>query len=145
MGSIGVVIRGSSGEWIVGHTKQIGYISPFQAELWSILVGLEVAWSMGVEQLHVQTDCKQASSLDLSDSEFSFILIVRTIRSLCNCAWYSDLFWILQKCNMVVDALSKIITPQSYLLLLHDSAPTVVKSLLERDAHGPPYHWHVLS
>ncbi|KAK8562164.1 hypothetical protein V6N12_049212 [Hibiscus sabdariffa] len=96
MGSIGGVIRGSSGEWIVGL-------------------------------------------------ESSSILIVRAICSLHNCAWYTDLFWIPRECNMVADALSKIITPQPYLLLLHDSAPTVVQSLLERDAHGPPYRRHVLS
>ncbi|KAK8992787.1 hypothetical protein V6N11_048857 [Hibiscus sabdariffa] len=33
MGSIEGVIRGSSGEWIVGYTKQIGHVSPLQAEL----------------------------------------------------------------------------------------------------------------
>ncbi|KAL4346274.1 hypothetical protein GQ457_17G023140 [Hibiscus cannabinus] len=51
MGSIEGIIRGSSGEWIIGYTKQIGHVSPLQAELWSILVGLEVTWSMCVEQL----------------------------------------------------------------------------------------------
>ncbi|KAK8593330.1 hypothetical protein V6N12_045413 [Hibiscus sabdariffa] len=82
MGSVGGVIHGPTGEWIIGYTKQIGHVSPLQAELWSILVGLEVAWSMGVEQLQVQTDCKQASTLVLSDSQSSSIPIVRAIRSL---------------------------------------------------------------
>ncbi|KAK8572442.1 hypothetical protein V6N12_028495 [Hibiscus sabdariffa] len=86
---------------------------------------------MGVEQVQVQTDCKQASSLVFSDSGFSSIPIARAIRSLRNCAWYIDLFWIPREWNMVAYALSKIITPQPYSLLLHESAPTVIHSLLE--------------
>ncbi|KAK8992786.1 hypothetical protein V6N11_048856 [Hibiscus sabdariffa] len=99
---------------------------------------------MGVEQLQVQTDCKQASNLVLSDSESSSISIVRAIRSLRNRAWYTDLFWIPRECNIVADALSKIITPQPYSLLLHESAPTAVQSLLEHDTYGPLSRRHVL-
>ncbi|KAK8503837.1 hypothetical protein V6N12_019009 [Hibiscus sabdariffa] len=98
---------------------------------------------MGVEQLHVQTDCKQASSLVLSNSDSSSILIVRAIRSLRNRARYTDLFWIPRECNMVANALSKIITPQPYSLLLHEYTPTAVHSLLERDVYEPPYRWYV--
>ncbi|KAK9000781.1 hypothetical protein V6N11_081268 [Hibiscus sabdariffa] len=104
----------------------------------------KVAWSTGVKQLHVQTDCKQASSLVLSDSESSSISIVHAIRSLRNRAWYTDLFWIPRECNMVAAALSKIITLEPYLLLLHDSAFTIIQSLLKRDTHGPPYRRYVL-
>ncbi|KAK8505276.1 hypothetical protein V6N12_067245 [Hibiscus sabdariffa] len=81
---------------------------------------------MGIGQLHVKTDCKQASSLVLSNFKSSSIPIVRAIRSLRNRAWYTDLFWILPECNMIADALLKIITPQLYLLLLYNSAPTVI-------------------
>ncbi|KAK8558842.1 hypothetical protein V6N12_042135 [Hibiscus sabdariffa] len=143
MGSIRGVTCGSSGEWIVGYTKQIGHVSPLQAKLWSILVGLEVDWSMGVEHLQIQTDCKQASNHVLSGSESSSITIVRAIRFLRNRVWYTDLFWIPREYNMVADTLSNIITPQPYSLLLHESAPTTVHSLLERDAYGPSYRRHV--
>ncbi|KAK8999340.1 hypothetical protein V6N11_070513 [Hibiscus sabdariffa] len=100
---------------------------------------------MGVEQLQVQTDCKQTSNLVLFDSESSFILLVRAIHSLRNLVWYTDLFWIHWECNMVVDALSKIITPQPYSLLLHEYAPSTIQSLLERDAYGHLYRRHVQS
>ncbi|KAK8987190.1 hypothetical protein V6N11_026946 [Hibiscus sabdariffa] len=72
-------------------------------------------------------------------SESSSISNVCAICSLRNRARYTDLFWIPWECNMVADALSKIITPQPYSLLLHESAPTTVQSLLERDAYRSSY------
>ncbi|KAK8563503.1 hypothetical protein V6N12_035649 [Hibiscus sabdariffa] len=62
-GSVGGVVCGSSGEWVICYHKFIGLVSPLQAELWSILIGLQVAWSQDIERLRVQTDCGQATRL----------------------------------------------------------------------------------
>ncbi|KAK9006193.1 hypothetical protein V6N11_035238 [Hibiscus sabdariffa] len=56
LGIIGGVLRDYSGEWIKGYCKTIGIVSSLHAELWSTLVSLQLAWSMGVSRLHVQYD-----------------------------------------------------------------------------------------
>ncbi|KAL4271168.1 hypothetical protein GQ457_13G008240 [Hibiscus cannabinus] len=56
LGTIGDVCRDSSGEWIKVTASLLVFFSPLQAELWSILVGLQLTWSIGVSYLQVQFD-----------------------------------------------------------------------------------------
>ncbi|KAE8696204.1 hypothetical protein F3Y22_tig00110676pilonHSYRG00210 [Hibiscus syriacus] len=54
----GGVIRNSSGEWISGFSRNIGRCSAYLAELWGVLDGLEVAWSLGVRRLQAMVVCQ---------------------------------------------------------------------------------------
>ncbi|KAK9020556.1 hypothetical protein V6N11_010576 [Hibiscus sabdariffa] len=46
LGTIGGVLRDSSGAWLRGYGKCVGKVSTIQAELWSICVGLQLACSL---------------------------------------------------------------------------------------------------
>ncbi|GMI99700.1 hypothetical protein HRI_003639300 [Hibiscus trionum] len=134
IGSVGGVIRGSTGEWVTGYNKRIGYVSPLQAELWGILIGLEVAWSLGIERLQIQTDSKQALNLLMSNSITPLLPLVRAINSFRRCAWYTELVWIPRSCNVVADAMSKISNSNYYQLQLYATVPREFQPLLQQDA-----------
>ncbi|KAK9044905.1 hypothetical protein V6N11_058796 [Hibiscus sabdariffa] len=88
LGTIGGVLRDSSGVWVKGFCKSIGIISPLQAELWSILVGLQLAWSMGISLLQVQSDSSVVVCLVLDPmASTSTSPLVRAIAMLSNRDW----------------------------------------------------------
>ncbi|KAH1122914.1 hypothetical protein J1N35_006074 [Gossypium stocksii] len=47
MTPIGGVVRDEAGRWLLDFGRSIGMGNIFTAELWAILIGLEVAWSKG--------------------------------------------------------------------------------------------------
>ncbi|KAK8543375.1 hypothetical protein V6N12_015925 [Hibiscus sabdariffa] len=74
-------------EWIVGYRYFIGLVSSLQAEIWSILIGLQVAWPHDIKRLQMYTDCDQASRLLCASLlETSELSLVQAINSLRNCS-----------------------------------------------------------
>ena len=55
-GGGGGLLRGSSGEWVVGFSINLGVCSIEEAELWAIVHGLRVAWRIGIRALIEETD-----------------------------------------------------------------------------------------
>ncbi|KAK9019641.1 hypothetical protein V6N11_054156 [Hibiscus sabdariffa] len=53
-----------------GYCKCIEIVTPLQVELWSILIGLQVAWSYDAELLIVQSDNSQAVKMIKDPSAF---------------------------------------------------------------------------
>ncbi|KAK8565585.1 hypothetical protein V6N12_059143 [Hibiscus sabdariffa] len=45
--SVGGLFCDQSGSWLSGFQKAIGIMQPLQAELWAILIGLQLAWDTG--------------------------------------------------------------------------------------------------
>ncbi|KAE8725926.1 hypothetical protein F3Y22_tig00008013pilonHSYRG00235 [Hibiscus syriacus] len=86
--SIGGVIGSCDGSWLSGFNKYIGISTPLQTELWGIFIGLQVAWSLGVEFLQVQVDNSEAVNLvnDLN-AERSRFPLVRSFADLRNHCW----------------------------------------------------------
>ncbi|KAK8996288.1 hypothetical protein V6N11_076528 [Hibiscus sabdariffa] len=61
--TIGGLLRDNAENFIFGFSKFIGCTNSLHAELWSLYVGLQLAWDHGVNFLQVQTDCKQVLEL----------------------------------------------------------------------------------
>ncbi|KAK8593003.1 hypothetical protein V6N12_045094 [Hibiscus sabdariffa] len=140
---LGFSFHSSSSEWVIGYHKFIGLVSPLQAELWSILIGLHVAWSQGIERLQVQTDCDQATRLLCTSSlEAARLPLVRAINSLHNWGWLTELQWIPCEGNIVADAMSKLSIPQQFQLSFFDYVLTSIRPFLDHDIDGPPYRRH---
>ncbi|KAE8674840.1 hypothetical protein F3Y22_tig00111708pilonHSYRG00019 [Hibiscus syriacus] len=82
LGSAEGVIRDSSGRWIDGFSKNIGYSTNLQAELWGLYEGLRLAWSHDIDRLEIQTDnAKAAKIIDMVDAANSPFPMVRAVAS----------------------------------------------------------------
>ncbi|KAK9020995.1 hypothetical protein V6N11_011006 [Hibiscus sabdariffa] len=108
-GAISGVLRGLTGDWLCGYCKFVGVVSPLNAELWSILEGLNMAWTMGFPRVQVQSDCSVAIRLILDPMAASSSSgLVRRISALQNRPWSLRFLWVPRETNMVVDGLSKL-------------------------------------
>ncbi|KAK9030203.1 hypothetical protein V6N11_031633 [Hibiscus sabdariffa] len=140
LGSLGGVLRGSSGDWLRGYRQSVGIVSPLNAELWSILVGLKLAFSMGFSRVQVQSDSSVAIRLILDPmAANSFSSLVRRISYLQNLPWSLRFLWVPREMNMVADGLSKIPSLNDFHLQIFDDIPKSIRPLLARDREGPPY------
>ncbi|KAK8973792.1 hypothetical protein V6N11_032922 [Hibiscus sabdariffa] len=98
VGTIGGVLRDSSGTWLRGYCKCIGKVSTIQAELWSVYIGLEVDWSFGTNRLVIQSDSSQAIKLVLDPFALRHSMqLVRAIAAWRLKHWSLDFQWILEK------------------------------------------------
>ncbi|KAL4369386.1 hypothetical protein GQ457_05G024870 [Hibiscus cannabinus] len=80
---IGGLLRDNAGNFLFGFSKFIGCANSLHAELWSLHVGLQLAWDYEIEFLQVQTDCKHVIQLlHGSHVESCPISLVRNIRQL---------------------------------------------------------------
>ncbi|KAE8698949.1 hypothetical protein F3Y22_tig00110597pilonHSYRG01147 [Hibiscus syriacus] len=122
-GSIGGVLRDSSGSWLGSFAKNIGVSTLLQAELWTIYVGLQVAWDYGLEILQIQTDNKQVVHLlDDHNAITSSLSLVRAIINMRKRAWITDILWIPCEENQVADKLTtKTAPPHHFQLVIHDT------------------------
>lgn len=70
------------GTWIRGFAFNIGYCSSVRAELFTTLMGLEIAWSMGIEKLILESDSTitvnaLTQDRDRIDANHDFIVIAK--------------------------------------------------------------------
>lgn len=50
------VLWDQDGHWIVGGSRSLGYCTSLHAELWAVLLGLQLAWDHGFRSLILETD-----------------------------------------------------------------------------------------
>ncbi|KAK8479981.1 hypothetical protein V6N11_025452 [Hibiscus sabdariffa] len=111
-GTIGGVLWDSSRAWLRGYCKCIDKASTIQAELWSIYVGLQVAWSFGTARLVVQSD--NSKDIKLVLDPFALCHSMQLVRAIASWQFKHlslDFQWIPHEMNMVVDRLSKMAPP----------------------------------
>ncbi|KAK8572588.1 hypothetical protein V6N12_028640 [Hibiscus sabdariffa] len=109
----------------------------FQTKLWTIYHGLVVTWSLGLENIGVQYDSKQAIHKLQDPSAFSsFFPLVRAIIFLCERSWYTDFHWISRDTNKSADFLAKLAPTVSYSILYLDDPADEITPLLDRDKLG---------
>ncbi|KAK9000016.1 hypothetical protein V6N11_082152 [Hibiscus sabdariffa] len=120
--TIGGLLRDTTGNFIFGFSKFIGVTYSLHAELWSLNVGLQLAWDYGITFLHVQTDCKWVLEL-LHDPnvESCSISLVRSIHQFWRQAWYVDLIWTPRSGNKAADSLARLSNLSSFDLSLFHS------------------------
>lgn len=59
----GKVLRYSNGNWITGFQRYVGRRSSLNSELWTTLLGLQVAKCRGFDKVILESDCKVAVDL----------------------------------------------------------------------------------
>ncbi|KAK9042649.1 hypothetical protein V6N11_017716 [Hibiscus sabdariffa] len=119
---------------------RIGVVSPFNAELWRILMGLHLALSMGVSPVQVQSDSFVAIHLILDPmAASSTSSLVRRISSLQNLPWSLRFLWVPREMNMVAAGLSKLPSLNDFQLQIFDDIPKSIRPLLARDREGVSY------
>ncbi|XP_057744794.1 uncharacterized protein LOC130962625 [Arachis stenosperma] len=52
----GGLVRNENGRWVAGFTCRIGNCTAFTAELWGVMEGLKLAWTMGMKRIIVECD-----------------------------------------------------------------------------------------
>ncbi|KAE8666133.1 hypothetical protein F3Y22_tig00112507pilonHSYRG00036 [Hibiscus syriacus] len=104
------VIRNEEGAWIHGFSKNVVHSSILRAELWGIYEGHLLAGREDMERLDIQTDCKQA--------------------------WSTRLIWIPRGANTVGDSLAKMAPSSVAHMVLYETPPQAVESILSIDREG---------
>ncbi|KAK8528301.1 hypothetical protein V6N12_074832 [Hibiscus sabdariffa] len=92
---VGGIFRADDGSWILVFNKTIGKLCPLQAELWGLLLGLQLAWENGFERLLIQPDnmeaIKRVSATKVTSDSCS---LVRSIAALRCQGWAIKTQWI---------------------------------------------------
>ncbi|MBA0677857.1 hypothetical protein Goari_019242, partial [Gossypium aridum] len=105
----GGVARDQDGNWIVGFNRFLGVCSPFEAEVWGILVGILILFNKGYRRIIIVTDNLEVAQIltDMDLEDLGITVLRRTNRIL-----QSERGWmikhILRNQNLVADRLAKL-------------------------------------
>ncbi|KAK8572182.1 hypothetical protein V6N12_028243 [Hibiscus sabdariffa] len=134
MGSVGGIFRSDDGSWILGFNKTIGILRPLQAELWGILLGLQLAWENGFERLLIQSDNREAiKRLNASTASSDPCSLVRSIAALRSRGWPTETQWIPREGNKPADMLAKLDNLPCFTVTVFSQPPEHLLSLLDFD------------
>lgn len=135
----GGVFRDSSGCWISGFCRNIGFASSLEAELWALRDGLSIAVEKQVPNLEVEIDCSVALNLfhfkELCSSHFLFSL-VSDCRNLASMIPRCSIKHIFREGNGVADCLSKFGLKTGHGLHLLDLPPPSASFFIFSDIAG---------
>ncbi|KAE8719076.1 hypothetical protein F3Y22_tig00109978pilonHSYRG00090 [Hibiscus syriacus] len=67
----GGVIRDHTGAWVADFSRSLSRCTTFQAELWTVMEGLEIAWNMGVRVQNMELDNQEAATCLNSDPQLT--------------------------------------------------------------------------
>ncbi|KAL4333564.1 hypothetical protein GQ457_07G033850 [Hibiscus cannabinus] len=133
--TIGGLLRDAAGNFLFGFSKFIGCVNSLNAELWSLYIGLQLAWDYGIDYLQIQTDCKQITQLLAAPNvESSPLPLVRSIRKFWGRAWFINLIWTPRSGNMAADKLARLANCSSFDLSFYSSPPSELRDILYSDA-----------
>ncbi|KAK8569113.1 hypothetical protein V6N12_007645 [Hibiscus sabdariffa] len=117
LGSIGGVFRDFNGEFLFGFAKKIGIIDAFQAELWAILIGLDLALRLDHKHLIVQCNNYDVVGLLSQPTLFSPHPLVQSILQVLSLTFDVQFVHIYRESNMAADFMAKIDAPPDRSLL----------------------------
>lgn len=108
----GGVFRDSNGNWILGFAKRLGHASPFLAELWGILLGLQLAADLGFDKLEIELDSISVvnvlNNIVVRESSCGRH-IIRRLRSLVvGSSWNISTHHIFREANTVANGLANL-------------------------------------
>ncbi|CAL8167723.1 unnamed protein product [Prunus armeniaca] len=145
-GSIGAggLLRDTTGEWIKGFSVNLGNgsVLVLEAELWSILWGLTLAWDSGYRNVEVESDSCDAVSLLNSPTipTHPLFSIIVCCKSNINKDWRCSINHIYREQNVAVDALSSRSIDFGPGIHLFETVPDFLKDILYADAMGVSKH-----
>ncbi|KAF7812935.1 ribonuclease H [Senna tora] len=105
----GGLARNNEGCWLKGFSGNLGKVSAFNAELWGIHHGLNLAWNMGWKRIIMESDSlvavkkiRESQQCDANESP-----ILDSIRRLLRREWVVKMNYIPRASNSCADKLAK--------------------------------------
>ncbi|MED6171274.1 hypothetical protein PIB30_117389 [Stylosanthes scabra] len=142
MAGCGGLIRTYDGSWVAGFTAKLGNCQVFQAELWGMRHGLQMAWDLGVRRIIVETDSAEAldklNSMELTSQSFNSL--VREIHSLKNRPWEILFQHIKREGNQCANWLAKNSLRKNYGFNFIDNPHVELQKLICNDCQGRVTH-----
>lgn len=107
---IGGLLRSGDGEWIVGFSGFSGSSDSLFAELFSLLRGLEVAWSRGIRRPMCYTNSLLDFDLISQPSRLTqvYASIVEAVKEKLRCQWDVTIRHTMREGNGCADFLAKL-------------------------------------
>lgn len=105
----GGIIRDASGVWITGFRMKLGRMDTLSAEIWSILLGLQIAWEKGFRRVILESGSTQVIRLtgDTWMMEHPLVSLIQKINELLNRIWEVSLQHCFQEGNEAANWLAK--------------------------------------
>ncbi|WCJ38142.1 Polynucleotidyl transferase ribonuclease H-like superfamily protein [Euphorbia peplus] len=134
----GGVIRDHEGRWIAGFSFNIGICTAIQAEMWAILKGLELAWSLGISQLEVDCDSELAVHWINKKTGNSGLCnnLISACGNLLDRNWLTKVTHSYRESNRVADKLANLALHLDYGVHNFQQCPNEVVSDLWYDIIG---------
>ncbi|XVE63501.1 hypothetical protein DITRI_Ditri07aG0025300 [Diplodiscus trichospermus] len=104
----GGLIRDHYGDWLKGFTANIGTCSVPEAELWGIIHGLRLAWSLGYRKVLLGVDSKLVVDQinDVKTRSMRHMNILSDIKDILARSWEVKVTHIYRECNRAADHLA---------------------------------------
>ncbi|XVF81675.1 hypothetical protein PTKIN_Ptkin15bG0174300 [Pterospermum kingtungense] len=134
----GGLLRDFQGNWLKGFTLNIGFCSAIEAELWGVLQGLRLAWSMGIRRVKLGIDSKLVVGWlnGVHGNCVRFQNLLSVIHDLLVRNWEVQVSHIYRECNRVADLLASIVVTHARGLCVEENPPRVVQDALWDDIIG---------
>ncbi|KAF7807156.1 ribonuclease H [Senna tora] len=136
--SCGGVARDHSGHFVAGFVKNLGSCNALHAELWSVMMGLDLAWEIGARKVVIEVDSLLAHQLIYGQVPdlHPCASLVANIHHLIARNWAVEISHVLREANKVADAMAGCAPGGSLELVRFNHPPSGVVHLLEEDLNG---------
>lgn len=128
------VLRGGDGRWRKGTARNMGICSSIHAELWSALLGLELAWAEGHKKIVLET-VAMLLNRNRANERLSNIIVSKCLELLSR-ELEVVVAHIYREANMVADVVSNWVLNQVIGYHLLTDPTTYVLSYLQSDMQG---------
>lgn len=135
----GGVLRGTTGEEVVGFSENLGWCSSIQAKIRAVLCGLKLAKESRVQKLWLQIDSAVVVNMLVRQSDWH--PNHRSLLHQCKClieweGWEVSISHCFRKVNQVADTLAKMGCEGTIGLTYYRTPPTRVWEALYADSVG---------
>ncbi|CAN0876636.1 Putative ribonuclease H protein At1g65750, partial [Linum grandiflorum] len=120
---VGGVIRTDTGRFVKAFAANLGSCSITRTEMRAIVNGLQLAWTLGIRRIQVQSDSMAAIAIltKVSELDHQHTALVLRFKELCNRQWEVHLSHIYREANNAADYLANLDHSLSYGLHFFDS------------------------
>ncbi|KAF7806896.1 protein lin-12 [Senna tora] len=134
----GGVARDWQGNVLAGFTRNIGECSTLAGELWAILHGLEVAWSLVIKKVHLESNSLMAVNLINHPTQrcHPCFGILFGIKQFLQHKWSVRVDHVYREGNMAADAYAKYALAKGSILEVFSVVPAAVTKWIKHDADG---------
>ncbi|KAK8609722.1 hypothetical protein V6N13_093137 [Hibiscus sabdariffa] len=130
----GGVLRDHTGSWHFGFSKYIGFCEVFEAELWGVWCGLQLAWEKGCRRIILEVDSLDVVKALKEDRRQGHVCtLLLHIRLLIQRNLAVQVVHVLRSANSVADRLAKLATPGSNCVTYFANPPPSIEPILQGD------------